>query len=188
MKSRYLTEDELERLRASMPDDHWRAVAVTLETGMRVGDVVALRRENLDGRRLSFTASKTGKPGECIISEALADELRAHAGPEWLFPSPRKAGKHIWRETVWKRLKRASRASGVAPAGCSPHSMRKVYAVELTAREGIRAVQEALQHDRISTTEEYALSDWATGDNAKLPLRRGDLPLLVAKIIEILHV
>ena len=61
--------------------------------------------------------------------------------------------------------------------------MRKVFAVELFKRAGMKATQEALQHDKASTTEIYALSDFSTGDNAALPLTRGDIPLIIEMVV-----
>ena len=72
------------------------------------------------------------------------------------------------------------------PEGISPHSMRKVFAVELYREKGFRAVQEALQHANCATTEIYSFADWSTGENADLPLKRKDLQLIVKLVLEAL--
>ena len=103
---------------------------------------------------------------------------------KWLFPSPYKAGKHITRQAVWQRLKKAGKSCGVDLEGLSPHSLRKVFAVELYREKGFQAVKEALQHNYSATTEIYTFADWNTGENASMPLTRKDLPLIVKMVLE----
>ena len=72
------------------------------------------------------------------------------------------------------------------PEGISPHTLRKVFAVELYREKGFKAVQTALQHTNSATTEIYSFADYATGDNANEPLRRRDLQLIIKMVIEAL--
>ena len=72
------------------------------------------------------------------------------------------------------------------PEGVSPHTLRKVFAVELYREKGFKAVQEALQHTNGATTEIYSFADWSTGKNAEEPLKRKDLQLIVKMVIEAL--
>lgn len=172
-------------LRRYMQAGEWCVVAVMLETGLRVGDVIALPRSALNGCELSFTAAKTGKAGKCTISAYLRDQIEHGANARWLFPSPYGGGqKHLSRSCVWRRIKRAGELAGIELGGVSPHSLRKVYAVRLTHKEGIRAAQEALQHTDLHTTEIYALSDWDSPENASEPLLRGDIPQLIRIIAD----
>ena len=158
----------------------WLPLAVSLETGLRIGDVVSLPAGALDGDTISYVAQKTGKRGRAKIPFTLAEEIRAGANSLWLFPSPYQGGTtHLTRQAVWKRLKRAARRAGLAEEGVSPHSMRKVFAVDLHAREGLAAVQKALQHSRIDVTELYALSDYLSAANADKPLTRADVPTIL---------
>lgn len=178
MKSRYLDGYEVEALKGALPRYMWLPLAVAAETGLRVGDVVALRRADFDSGGFRYTAAKTGKEGYAPIGASLMADLWeewARIDSEWCFPSPYKSGRHLTRQAVWARVKRACEKGGVRPAGASPHSLRKVYAVKECKRHGIEATKEALQHDRISTTEIYALADWTSGECAEMPLTRGDI-------------
>lgn len=185
MKSKYIETTELDKLRSILAAEAWLPLWVSLETGLRIGDVVKLRRQNLQADGLHFKAQKTGKNGVAKVSAELRRELSRRRG-KWLFPSPYKAGKHITRQCAWARIKTACKKAGIDPDGVSPHSLRKVFAVELYREKGFKAVQQALQHNSAATTEIYSFADWATGDNAELPLRRKDMQLLVKMVIEAL--
>ena len=187
MKSSYIDDKTLKRLKKASDAVRWLPLWVSIETGLRVGDVVSLKWENVSRDSISFVASKTKKSGTARISRALFGALCAtKRESDWCFPSPKDSNKHIRRETVWYRIKSACKRAGIDAAGISPHTMRKVFAVELFKRAGMKATQEALQHDKSSTTEIYALSDFSTGDNAALPLTRGDIPLIIEMVISAL--
>lgn len=81
----YVSPDDFGRICAHMHHENALAVEVSLETGLRIGDVVALRRNQLDGQRIHFTASKTGKSGSKRISAQLAKQLRQIAGAVYIF-------------------------------------------------------------------------------------------------------
>lgn len=186
MRSRYLTDNEIAVLRSKMSPSEWLPVRVSLETGLRVGDVVKIRPDDIRGNFLHYTAEKTGKAGKVKIKNSLAKTL-AHAGlgEKWCFPSPKDREKHITRQAVWARVKRAATRGGVDLCGVSPHSLRKVFAVKLYTAEGLKAVQQALQHSNLATTELYTLSDWTSGENANRPLLRADIPVLIQKVVEV---
>jgi integrase len=185
LKSKYLDKSELGKLRAMLAEEAWLPFWVSLETGLRIGDVVKLRRQNLQSDGLHYKAQKTGKNGVAAISADLRRNLSARRG-KWLFPSPYKKDKHITRQTAWARIKAACKRAGIDDEGVSPHSLRKVFAVELYREKGFKAVQEALQHNSAATTEIYSFADWNTGDNAEKPLQRKDLQLIVQMVIEAL--
>jgi integrase len=185
LKSKYIETTELDKLRSMLAEEAWLPFWVSLETGLRIGDVVKLRRQNLQTDGLHYKAQKTGKNGVAKVSAELRKELSRRRG-KWLFPSPYKAGKHITRQCAWARIKTACRKAGLEPDGVSPHSLRKVFAVELYREKGFRAVQEALQHRNAATTEIYSFADWSTGDSAELPLKRKDLQLVVKMVLEAL--
>ena len=130
MRSRFLDGREIAAVRARMSARDWLPFAVSLDTGLRVGDVAKIRWDDIHGREIRFIAEKTGKAGRAALSAETAAALRrfrAVAGSAWVFPSPRDPQTHITRQALWKRLKAACRRAGVAVAGFSPHSFRKVY-------------------------------------------------------------
>lgn len=180
MQSIYIDDDQIAKLRANMRPYAWLVFWLSAETGMRVGDAVALSWDGVAYREIVYVAQKTGKAAHCRISLELYKALKAYqtASP-WVFPSPKDPRKHLTRQAVWSRIKTACERVGIDPAGISPHSMRKHFAVEVFKRSGLKAAQEALQHDRAITTEIYALSDFSTGQNAEKPLLRRDLDLII---------
>lgn len=184
MRSVYLDEGVLKAIRGGMSLDAWLPLWVSLETGLRVGDVVRLKPSNVKPDGIHYRAEKTGKYGVAKISDKLRKALPRKG--RWLFPSPKVAGKHITRQAVWARVKAAARRGEIDPDGVSPHSMRKVFAVELYREKGFEAVKEALQHANAATTEIYSFADWSTGKNADLPLTRKDLQLVVKMCLEAL--
>ena len=189
MKSRFLTSAELERLRLACNFDHWLPFEVALNTGLRIGDILNLRSQNIGCGVITFTAQKTGKRGSVACPRELCDTLRARVGNRLgalIFPSPANPLLPLTRQAAWSRVKRAAKRCGVDPAGVSPHSLRKTFAVHLYQREGLTAVQTALQHARVSTTEIYALSDWLSGENSSKPLTRADIPYVIERVYDAL--
>lgn len=185
MKSKYIETKDVALVRDSMTAEAWLPLWVSLETGLRIGDVVKLRRANLKADGLHYRAEKTGKTGVAEIGASLRAELSTRRG-KWLFPSPYKKGEHITRQCAWARIKAACRRAGLDASGISPHSLRKVFAVELYREKGFKAVQAALQHRNAATTEIYSFADWSTGKSAELPLKRKDLQLIVNMVLEAL--
>lgn len=184
MEAKYLTAAEVSALRSVMDDDAWLVFWVMLETGLRVGDAVALKRGALQSDGLHYRAQKTGKRGCAPISAALRRALSSR-GSGWLFKG-RKIGTHITRQAIWRRIKEACRRCGIDAHGVSPHAMRKVFAVETFRELGMDATRTALQHSNRDTTEIYAYSDWNSGEKGDLPLTRKDLKMIVGLVIKAL--
>jgi integrase len=157
-KSKYVEPSAYKRIYGAMNYENALALRVSLETGMRIGDVLALRPEDLTGRTISYIAEKTGKPDKKIITADLSKRLRQVQNRRWIFPG-RGGVKHRTRQAVWKDLKNACDILGVSAEGVSPHAARKTYAVDDFKKNGIESVQKHLQHDRLSTTMIYAFAD-----------------------------
>lgn len=185
MQAKYLEREEIEKIREVMSEERFLPLWVSLETGLRVGDVVAIKCRNVKEDGIHFRAQKTNKFGIAPISVALRKRLRKSG--TWLFPSPKDPKKHITRQAVWQRIKAAGKRAGLDLRGVSPHAMRKVFAVELYREQGFAVVKKALQHNNNATTEIYTFADWTTGENANIPLRRKDLALIITKCIEALY-
>jgi integrase len=132
-------------------------MAVALHTGLRVGDVLALKTAQL-AARFWITEAKTKKRRQVGLPAALLSDVMAGAGEVWAFPG-RKPGKPRTRQAVWQDVKRAAKAARI-PANAGPHSARKAYAVRLMQTTGdLERVKRALNHDNEVTTMAYALSD-----------------------------
>lgn len=132
---------------------------LSLETGLRLGDCLALTTEQVQKQRFTIHEEKTGKAKRIRLSNALRAEILAQAGSLYAFEHRTDPRRHRTRQAVFADLKRAARAFRV-PVNVAPHTMRKLYAKTLFDMTGdLETVRKALNHDRITTTIVYALCD-----------------------------
>ena len=148
----------MEHVFAALTPGNRLACKVAVHTGLRIGDVLALRTDKLRPQ-MWVTESKTKKRRRVNLPKPLYEEVKAQAGVTWVFPSPRNAAKHRTRQAVWADVKRASRAFRM-PQNVGVHSLRKRYAVEQLERSGgnYAKVQRLLNHADMATTMIYAMS------------------------------
>lgn len=157
MTTEYLLNREVELVLAALTPENRLVMRTCLATGLRIGDVLALRTEQLKPH-FWVTESKTKKRKQVGLPEPLLSDIRKQAGKTWAFPG-RFGDKPRTRQAVWKDVKRAARAFRL-PQNVGPHSARKVYAVELLEKYGdIKRVQKALNHSRHEVTLIYAMAD-----------------------------
>lgn len=157
LRTEYLLRQQVGHVLAALTPKNRLVCEVMLHTGLRVGDVLSLRTQDL-AHRMWVRESKTGKRKQVGLPGDLLHRIQAQAGEVWAFPG-RDPRKHHTRQAVWQDVKRAAKAFRL-PQNAGSHSMRKVYAVELMARYGdIDRVRRALNHDRMSTTLIYAMAD-----------------------------
>ena len=165
MKADYIKPQIYKKIYPIMSYENALALRCSLETGMRIGDVLGLEVKQITGRTISYTAQKTGKADKKVISADLAKRLRQISGKKWVFEG-RFGDKPRCRQTVWKDVKKAAKILKITE-NVACHSARKTYAVEEFHEKGLNAVQKELQHDRASTTLIYAFSDLLVNDNNK---------------------
>ena len=157
MRTEYLLEKEVDLVLAALMPQNRLIMRVCLQTGLRLGDVLALTPDKLKPN-FWVTEQKTGKKRQVGLPEPLLSDLRKNAGKLWVFPGKRE-GHHKTRQAVWKDVKRAAKAFRI-DANIGPHSARKVYAVELRKKYGdIERVRRALNHSSESVTLIYAMAD-----------------------------
>lgn len=165
MKTEYLLSKEVEHVLAALMPQNRLIARVCLHTGLRVGDVVSLKTQQL-GLQFTVTESKTKKRRKVGLPGDLLREVKAQAGPEWAFPSARTDG-HKTRQAVWADVKRAAKAFRL-PQNVGPHSFRKVYAVDLLAKYGdLDRVRRALNHSSVEVTMIYAMADGLLAANPR---------------------
>lgn len=158
MQTEYVEPKLFNKICGLLPHTSALAIRLSLETGLRIGDVLSAKPEHLKKNQLSFVAQKTKKAGTVMISDKLLKEIRANASPEWLFPSPQKAGEHLTRQAVWFSIRKACQKLEIKGV-IAPHSARKTFAVEDRKKNGIAHTRQALQHKSTETTKIYAYSD-----------------------------
>lgn len=185
MRTEYLNPNLYPSLYDLMQYENVLAMRLSLETGLRIDDVLSLKWKNFkSSQRFSFVAKKTKKRGTKRISKALAAQLWSRdTKSEYVFPG-RKAGSHRTRQTVWKDVKQAADRLGVE-VNVAPHSARKTYAVELRKAEGLPAVQRELQHTNKETSMLYAFADERAGKWSGA-LTVSDLKRIAAELAKLL--
>lgn len=161
MKTDYILHKELDKVLDLLTPGNRIVMKTAIQTGLRISDVLSLRREKL-GRQFWIVEQKTGKKRRVNLPEALLEEILLQSdGSEWAFPG-RDPGKHRSRQAVWKDVKRAQRAFRL-PQNLGTHTARKVYAVELFDRYGdLQRVRRALNHKSVEVTVLYAMADELT--------------------------
>lgn len=158
MKTEYLLHKEVEHVLAALMPVNRVVMRVCIHTGLRVGDVLALRTDQI-GPRFWVTEQKTKKRRIVGLPADLLADMRKIAGKKYVFEHKDDPERHRTRQAVWKDVKRAARAFRL-PQNVAPHSARKVYAVDLLAKYGdIAKVQRALNHSGPSVTMIYAMAD-----------------------------
>lgn len=133
------------------------AIRITVETGMRRGEVARVRRGDVEGRSGAYQLHIIGKGGHervVPISDELADLILA-APDEYVFPG--REGAPITPEHLGKLISKS------LPGKWTAHTLRHRFATTAyQATSDLRAVQELLGHTSPVTTAVYTrVSDGA---------------------------
>lgn len=162
-----LTPEELAALLSKLPEPLRTAAELDAFTGLRRGELIGLKWEDVDFENLSIhvrrsvvmmvqgnpktEASAKDVPLDAALAESLL-KLRCASSynrlEDWVFASPRRKGKQpYWPDALWKRHGR----SAVTKAGISKrvgfHTFRHTYTTLLTQNgEDVKVVQELLRH------------------------------------------
>ncbi|NKB71773.1 MAG: tyrosine-type recombinase/integrase [Candidatus Latescibacteria bacterium] len=138
-----------------------RTVLITAySAGLRVGEVVRLRVEDIDRDRglIRVRQGKGRKDRYTTLSEVLLQTLslywKAVRPEKWLFPGARP-GRHLTERSVQKVIQRAKGKTGTSKP-VTMHTLRHSFATHLL-EDGtdLRYVQELLGHTRPETTMIY---------------------------------
>lgn len=108
MRSDYYFRAEVEHILAALTPANRLACEVSLATGLRIGDVLALKTAGLC-QRMTVQEQKTGKNRRVRFTNDLYTRLLAFAGKTYVFPHRLDGRKHRTRQAVWKDLKRVQK-------------------------------------------------------------------------------
>lgn len=168
MRSEWTSKDMLSHVFAALTKPNRLACQVSEVTGLRIGDVLRLKPEHLMSKNGRFTIKeeKTGKARRVYLPGWLRASLLRQCGKFWVFEGRCDIKKHRTRQAIFKDLRRAARAFRCVEH-ISPHSMRKIYAVEMYHRHGknLAKVQSLLNHSDEAVTMIYAMADVLTNRN-----------------------
>lgn len=154
---------------------HRALLFLVYSAGLRVGEVVNLRVEDIDSQRMLIHVKqgKGKKDRYTILSEIALIELRKYyqqyKPKGWLFPG-NKEGEHISERTVQRVFENSSKKARIRKK-VSVHSLRHSFATHLL--EGgtdLRYIQELLGHANSKTTEIYTHVTRKSIENIRSPL------------------
>ncbi|MCQ2297306.1 MAG: tyrosine recombinase [Bacteroidales bacterium] len=167
-----LSDEEIARIQAtfdrSRPDQerNYVIVEVLYGCGLRVSELVGLKLSNIYPEEGCLLVTGKGSKQRWVPINPHALELltnyihlvRCHIDPkpgEDKYVFLNRNGTHLSRNYVFMFLQAAVKKAGILKK-VSPHSLRHSFATELVQNGAdLRAVQEMLGHESISTTEIY---------------------------------
>lgn len=129
-------------------------------TGLRISDIVKLKKNILNIKEPTIKEQKTGKSKRIYIKKDIRKKLITLAEKsknEYIFYSKAKSG-HISRQAVWKAFK-VSATKNKIKTNTGTQSMRKKYAHKLRTKHNLKYIQNKLNHDNILTSLIYCTNE-----------------------------
>lgn len=153
----------LEQLNPRYRSPHRNRVLIRLmlATGLRAGEVVALRPEHVSitAGRLVVREGKGAKDRQLWFGDDMAEALAgwSERRPSSSYVFPTRHGGQLSTRYLRAMVKRVARKAGVAEwERVSPHTLRHTFATHLYREtKDLRLVQKALGHSSIQTTQIY---------------------------------
>lgn len=173
-----LSVEEVDRLEQACDLSKWEGqrnrtiIEVLFSCGLRVSELINLRLSDLFLNEKFIRVMGKGKKERLVpISESAVKELqywfmdrnlmKIKLGEEdFVFLSRR--GGHLTRMMIFTIVRRLAEAAGIEKT-ISPHTLRHSFATALLeGGANLRAIQDMLGHERISTTQIYTHIDMHT--------------------------
>jgi site-specific recombinase XerD len=139
---------------------HRLLLMLTYSSGLRVSEVVALKKEHIDTSRktLLIRAGKGRRDRYTLLSDRVAkfigDYCTIYTIEGWLFPGI-PAQRHLSIRSAQNIFDKALHAAGIQKA-VSIHSLRHTFATHLLeSGTDIKYIQELLGHASLKTTQRY---------------------------------
>src|SRR4029077_11107256 len=160
-RTRFLTDEELTRLKNVLSPEAWSWVALAVETGLRQEEQFSLRWDQVDFENtvLTLPMPKGERPRHVPLSEGAKTILRSFesfARSPYVFPSVRDSLKPLPPHSFLRNVYRpALRRAGIQ--GANWHTLRHTAASRrIMAGVDVVSVKEILGHRDIETTMRYA--------------------------------
>jgi site-specific recombinase XerD len=171
-----LSKEEVAKILSSVDNIKHKAILMLVySAGLRVGEVVKLKVEDIDSKRMliHIKGSKGRKDRYTLLSEKALNILREYwkryKSAKWLFEGA-KAGRYLSTRTVQVIFEHAKEKAGIKK-DVTVHSLRHSFATHLL--EGgtdLRYIQELLGHAHSKTTEIYTHVSTKSIGKIKSPL------------------
>lgn len=164
----YVNDDVLGHILFSLTELNRLACIVSLTTGLRIDDVLSLRREQVEKGRFTVKEKRPGNLVEFLLVKNFGNSCCLCLAKLY-FEHRYDPTRHRTRQAVYNDLQRVSRFYRLPTAlQVSPHTMRKVYAVRTYRRTcSVSQVQRLLSHDSEAVTMLYAMADLLTAQRVK---------------------
>lgn len=156
-----LSQEEVQSILTSVSNvKHRTLLILTYSAGLRVGEVVRLKVQDIDNTRMliHIRQAKGRKDRYTILSpialEALREYARQYRLKDWIFPGENNEN-HLSERSVQKVFETACKRANIHK-DVSVHTLRHSFATHLL--EGgtdLRYIQEILGHSNSKTTEIY---------------------------------
>ncbi|MDF2892008.1 MAG: integrase [Clostridia bacterium] len=147
-------------LKATNNEKHKTILFLVYSAGLRVGEVVRLKLEDIDSSRmlLKVNKGKGSKDRYTLLSQIALEQLRKYyklyKPEDWLFGSS-KPGDHITERTVQRIFENCCIKAKISK-DVSVHTLRHSFATHLLeSGVDLRYIQELLGHASTKTTEIY---------------------------------
>ena len=171
-----LSKEEVERILKAVDNLKHKAILMMVHAaGLRVGEVVKLKIENIDSKRMliHIKGAKGRKDRYTMLSETALEILREYwrqyKPQKWLFEGARK-DRYIATRTVDKIMEHACTKAGINK-DVSVHTLRHSFATHLLeSGTDLRYIQELLGHADSKTTEIYTHVSTKSLGKIKSPL------------------
>ncbi len=156
-----LSLEEVRRLFEALGNEkHKIMLMLVYSAGLRVGEVVKLKPEDIQGDRMMIhiQGAKGKKDRYTVLAGAVLDGLRdywkAYRPKKWLFEG-QEEGKPYSIRSAERVFEKAAVKAGIKKH-VSIHSLRHAFATHLLEQgTDIKFIQELLGHSRVRTTEIY---------------------------------
>ena len=158
---RFLAPQERSSLLEVVPGDLHGVVLTALLRGLRLGEVLALRPENIDlsRRQLLVANSKNGRARRIPINDILAPVLKGavtqaqEAEAQWLFTNSK--GKKHRADSVSRRFNRAVEKASLDDFRF--HDLRHDFATRVRGKNvGLDVIAKLLGHQSLAMAQRYA--------------------------------
>ena len=177
MRSDYIESSAFEHILSALTLENRLALLVSMTTGLRIDDVLHLKTTDILKERFSIKEMKTGKNRKIRLGKRLREELIGIAGRYYVFEHRLDAKKCRTRQAVNKDIKRACELFRVKNINVTPHTARKIYAVNQYERTcDLKKVQQLLNHSSEAVTQIYAIADIMTQKEIKRRGKKAKIP------------
>ena len=159
MRTDWVCNDDFKVILRLLTPANRLAIEISLRYGMRISDILSLKRNDVIKGDFTYKEMKTSKRRRIKLCKSLQERLLAQSGKIYCFEHRLDNKRHRTRQAVWKDIKRAAKALRLGE-NVGTHSARKNYAVNaLSSYHDMKKVQKLLNHSDPCITAIYALAD-----------------------------